>query len=60
MEAGLIRPVKKPDADNIIKVVADALNKLAYRDDADLVQVSLIKFYSRQPRLEVEIESLEE
>lgn len=60
MAEGLIRPVKKPDADNIIKVVADALNKLAYRDDADLVQVSLIKFYSRQPRLEVEIESLEE
>lgn len=60
MAAGEIRPVKKPDADNIIKVVADALNKVAYRDDADLVQVSLEKFYSRQPRLEIEIESLEE
>ena len=51
--------MKKPDADNIIKVVADALNKVAYRDDADLVQVSFEKFYSWQPRLEVEIESLE-
>ena len=59
MAEGLIRPVKKPDADNIIKVVADALNKVAYRDDADLVQVSFEKFYSWQPRLEVEIESLE-
>ncbi len=60
MAEGLVRPVKRPDADNIIKVVADALNKLAYRDDADLVLVGLEKFYSWQPRLEIEIESLEE
>lgn len=60
MAEGLIRPVKKPDADNIIKVVADALNKVAYRDDADLVQVGLEKFYSRQPRLEIEIKTLGE
>lgn len=60
MEAGEIRPVKKPDADNIIKVVADSLNQAAYRDDADLVKVELEKFYSWQPRIEVEIKSLEE
>lgn len=60
MEAGEIRPVKKPDADNIIKVVADALNKVAYRDDADIVSVALEKFYSWQPRIEVEIKTLEE
>ena len=59
MEAGDIRPVKKPDVDNIIKVVADSLNQVAYRDDADLVKVELEKFYSRQPRIEVEIRSLE-
>ena len=55
-----IRPTKKPDADNIIKVVADSLNQAAYRDDADLVKVELEKFYSWQPRIEVEIKSLEE
>ena len=60
MEAGEIRPVKKPDADNIIKVVADSLNKVAYRDDADIVRVALEKFYSWQPRIEVEIKTLEE
>ena len=54
------RQVKKPDADNIIKVVADSLNQVAYRDDADLVKVELEKFYSWQPRIEVEIKSLEE
>lgn len=52
--------MKKPDADNIIKVVADSLNQAAYRDDADLVKVDLEKFYSWQPRIEVEIKSLEE
>lgn len=60
MEAGEIRPVKKPDADNIIKVVADSLNQVAYRDDADVVRVSLEKFYGRQPRLEIEIKDLED
>ncbi len=60
MGAGLIRPVKKPDADNIIKVVADSLNQAAYRDDADIVTVSLVKYYSQQPRLEVEIKCLED
>ena len=60
MEAGLIRPVKKPDADNIIKVVADSLNQAAYRDDADIVTVSLVKYYSQQPRLGVEIKCLED
>ena len=60
MATGEIRPVKKPDVDNIIKVVADSLNQVAYRDDADLVKVELEKFYSWQPRIEVEIKSLEE
>jgi Holliday junction resolvase RusA-like endonuclease len=31
------RPTKKPDADNAIKLVADALQGFAFRDDAQLV-----------------------
>lgn len=53
MENGDIRPTKKPDMDNIIKVVADSLNSVAYRDDAQVVDCQLRKFYSRQPRIEV-------
>lgn len=30
MLAGLIRPTKKPDLDNVIKSILDALNKVAY------------------------------
>ena len=33
MQEGLERPCKKPDIDNIAKVVCDALNKVAYGDD---------------------------
>lgn len=48
-----IRPAKKPDWDNVGKVVADSLNQLAYRDDAQVVDAQVRKFYSQQPRIEV-------
>lgn len=53
MEDGTLRPAKKPDMDNIIKIVADSLNDVAYRDDAQIVDCQLRKFYSRQPRIEI-------
>lgn len=55
MERGELRPVKRPDADNILKAVADALNGVAYRDDAQIVACSLEKRYSSTPRLEVTV-----
>lgn len=55
MAAGELRPAKKPDMDNIVKVVADSLNKIAYRDDAQVVDCQIRKFYSHQPRIEVTI-----
>lgn len=48
---GQIRPVKKPDADNIIKIVCDALNGIAYHDDSQIVRVTLAKWYSDTPRV---------
>ena len=33
LQAGLIKPTKKPDCGNIIKIICDALNGIAYRDD---------------------------
>lgn len=37
--AGLIMPTTKPDGDNILKVVLDALNGLAYDDDRQVVKM---------------------
>lgn len=41
-----IRPTKKPDVDNIIKIIADSLNHIAYHDDSQIVQVQCDKFYA--------------
>lgn len=43
------RPRKKPDLDNILKVVADALNGLAYHDDSQIVSMSATKYWSHDP-----------
>lgn len=46
-EHNINRPDKKPDIDNILKVVLDALNKVAYEDDKQVVEVRCRKWYSR-------------
>ena len=59
MGAGLIRPTKRPDLDNIIKTL-DALNGLAYDDDSQIVDIKAAKFYDREPRLEIVLEEIHE
>lgn len=53
--AGLIMPTTKPDGDNILKVVLDALNGLAYDDDRQVVKMCIIKAYSVNPGLVVQV-----
>lgn len=53
-----IRPTKKPDQDNIIKMVADACNQVVYRDDTQIVDCQCRKFYSENPRIEVTIREI--
>ncbi len=50
MLTGEIRPTVKPDFDNIGKLIADALNKVAYDDDKCIVDAQVRKFYSDHPR----------
>lgn len=45
MEFGNILPTKKPDADNIAKAICDALNEIAYHDDAQICRLSVSKRY---------------
>ncbi len=48
-----ILPTKKPDWDNMAKAVTDALNGLAYKDDNQIVEAHIYKFYSEEPRAEI-------
>lgn len=58
MQVEEIRPTKKPDIDNLFKIVTDALNDLAYKDDSQIVTGTVEKYYSENPRVEVEISKL--
>ena len=53
MIEGVIRPKKKPDLDNIAKAVLDSLNGIAYKDDSQIVSLTIDKAYSLQPRVDV-------
>lgn len=56
--SGEIRPTKKPDGDNILKLVADALNGVAYPDDKQLVEQRVSKHYSLSPHTKITITDL--
>lgn len=56
MIAHQLRPMKKPDMDNVVKVILDSLNKVAYKDDVQVVDCQLRKFYSETPRVVVTIQ----
>lgn len=58
MLEGFIRPTKKPDMDNVMKVIADSLNQVAYKDDTQIVDAQCRKFYSEEPRIEVIIRKI--
>jgi Holliday junction resolvase RusA-like endonuclease len=53
MIKGKMRPTKKPDTDNVAKIILDSLNDLAYSDDKQVIKLIVEKFYSEEPRVEV-------
>ncbi|QNM11756.1 MULTISPECIES: RusA family crossover junction endodeoxyribonuclease [Erysipelotrichaceae] len=55
MAIGAIQHTKKPDADNVAKAICDALNKIAYVDDSQIVSLEVNKYYSDVPRAEITI-----
>lgn len=55
MISQMILPTKKPDWDNVGKIISDALNGIAYDDDSQIVDGRVRKYYSEEPRVEVEI-----
>jgi Holliday junction resolvase RusA-like endonuclease len=51
---GKIRPAKKPDCDNQLKAILDALNGVAWKDDAQVVEAKISKFYAERPGAVIE------
>ena len=60
MLTGEINPTKKPDCDNVLKIIADSLNGIAYHDDAQIIEATIVKRFAEEPRTEIEIYDLED
>ena len=56
---GELLPIVKPDVDNCVKLVKDALSMIVWRNDAQVVLVTGAKFYSDRPRTEIVVKVLE-
>lgn len=50
-------PALRPDADNLAKTVLDALNRVAYRDDAQIVELVVVKSWG-EPKTLIDIHEL--
>jgi Holliday junction resolvase RusA-like endonuclease len=57
-EAGQVYPVSKPDADNYLKGVKDALKGVMWMDDSQVVDAYVRKRYSAKPRVEITIRQI--
>lgn len=57
-EIGLIRPIKKPDWDNIGKKYSDMYNSNIWLDDALVISGTVNKYYSILPRVEIQLQYL--
>ncbi|RJQ87750.1 MAG: RusA family crossover junction endodeoxyribonuclease [Desulfobacteraceae bacterium] len=53
-------PTTKPDRDNLLKCVKDALNKIIWRDDALVFSGATEKRYGDPPRVEIDLRFLTE
>ncbi|MDD6796479.1 MAG: RusA family crossover junction endodeoxyribonuclease, partial [Clostridiaceae bacterium] len=61
IKEGLEYPQKKPDIDNCIKVILDALNGIAYEDDKQVVQVIAVKKWTEDiERVEFSLEEIKQ
>jgi len=57
-EQGILRPTTKPDVDNYVKGIKDALKSIIWKDDSQVVEMTVSKWYSEVPRIEVTINQL--
>ena len=51
-----VSPTKKPDIDNIVKIILDSMNKFAFKDDTQITKLSVEKKYGEEEKILVSIE----
>ncbi len=56
---GKEKPTKKPDVDNIVKTVTDALSGVIYKDDKQITSLVVGKIYSVRPGVALVIKILD-
>ena len=56
IEEGKLSPTKKPDIDNVVKIVLDALNKMAFKDDNQITKLQVEKLYGEEEKICIKIE----
>jgi Holliday junction resolvase RusA-like endonuclease len=47
------RPLKKPDIDNVVKAITDAMNGIVYQDDCQIVSLHSTKVYASEASVSV-------
>lgn len=56
---GTVRATKKPDADNVLKGIKDALNGVCWVDDSQVVVLTVRKLYAAEPCVVVAVRVVE-
>ena len=51
-----LSPTKKPDIDNIVKIILDAMNKFAFKDDTQITKLSVEKIYGTEEKVSISIQ----
>ena len=62
MLEGKVRPTKKPDCDNLSKIICDGITKVGnvWGEDSQVVEEHLYKYYGETPKVVVEVIGLKE
>lgn len=58
-EVGNIKPATKPDADNCVKAMFDAMNGVVWKDDVQVCELNLAKIYCSTPGVSVYVKALD-
>ena len=48
-------PTVKPDLDNVVKVVFDAINNIVWDDDKQVAMLNVSKYYDKSPQIQITI-----